>query len=262
MKLYPAPKVNSFSPSYLLRIAVAICFLISALGLAANAQQELVFKNSVLQSGTAGADGAVYRFPNVVGTVDALVKINGRSSSHVNLVTIDLTSTGFDKAFQPQVSYDNGSTPGAVDYWMEFQISFVQSNTNTPVVVNSFNITNLDVDGNGVNLNEYVTLYNQVSYTLEANTLITASKVQDIIQGLPTNGKRFDGPVTNFAGIDTSATSVMVTDSFAGLNSLTVRAGARTSSAAGAADRMQIPGPGAVLPSHDPGGLECHLCQQ
>ena len=50
-----------------------------------------VFKNGVLQSGTAGANNAVYRFPSVITGIDALVKINGRSSSMVQLVTIDLT---------------------------------------------------------------------------------------------------------------------------------------------------------------------------
>lgn len=104
----------------------------------AKAQQELVFQNSSLQSGTAGADGAVYRFPSVNLFQDALVTISGRSSNLVTLSSIDLTNTGFAKAFQPQIEYNNGSVNGAQNWWMEFTISFVDHNTSTPSIINSF----------------------------------------------------------------------------------------------------------------------------
>src|SRR5882724_1896588 len=136
--------------------------LVPALSIPAMSQQGLIFKNPVLLSGTDGQDGAVYRFPNVTSNVDALLKINGRSSSSVKLISIDLTSDGWDKAFQPQVTCsDNNTTPaGIYDWWMEFQISFVKSNTTTAVSVSDFAVTALDIDGNGDKINEWVNMYN------------------------------------------------------------------------------------------------------
>ena len=134
---------------FLFRIAITLLILEVAVYSTANAQQELIFKNNSLQSGTAGADGAVYRFSTVAQNVDALVKISGRSSSMIKLEALDLSNTGHDKAFQPQVTYNNGSVQGNAEWWMEFQISFVQANTTNPVAVNSFDATAIDVDGDG-----------------------------------------------------------------------------------------------------------------
>jgi hypothetical protein len=141
--LYPSPKLNSFI-LFVIKTAIAILILVAGFYSVANAQtsQELVFKNAALYSGTDGADNAVYRFPSVMSGIDALVKINSRSSSMVKLVTIDLTNTGFEKSFQPQVTYgDNTSPAGNTEWWMEFQVSFVQSYTNTPAVVSAYSLT-------------------------------------------------------------------------------------------------------------------------
>ena len=241
--LYPSPKLNVLFSSFALRIAVAVLFLLAAFSLAGNAQitsPELIFKNSVLELGTAGADGAVYRFPAVRTGVDALVKINGRSSSLVTLVNIDLTNTGFDKAFQPQVTYnDNTSPSGTTDWWMEFQVSFVQSNTNTAILVSNYDLTALDIDGNNDKIHEYNSFYKLKSYTLETNSALVVSDIMENVSGILTKtGTRFDGPVTNYAGIDTSATSVMTTISYLNTNSFRFRTGAVSTGVSDAADRM------------------------
>src|SRR5688500_12771578 len=88
--------------------------------------KELVFSNAVLETGNDGANGAIYRFPSVGTGIDALVKIVSRSDSRVRLVSIDLTNTGWQKAFQPQVTFNNGNANAGNDWWMEFDISFVQ----------------------------------------------------------------------------------------------------------------------------------------
>jgi len=51
-------------------------------------------------------------------------------------------------------------------------------------------------------------------------------------------GKQFNGPVTNFVDIDTSATAVMVTNLYQNLSSFRIRAGAHSTGVSGAADRM------------------------
>jgi len=219
------------------KVMAAVLLLVAANN-TVKAQQELVFRNSSLASGTDRKDGAVYRFPSVTGGVDALIKINGRSSSMVELKDIDLDNTGHDKAFQPRVTYNNGNANGAVDWWMEFQVSFVKENTNTAINVTSFDITSLDIDGNGDKLSEYVSFYKQKSSTLETGSLLTVTNLLDIITNLLLPGKKFSGPVTNYADIDTSATKVMVTNTYENTNSFVFRTGAKTTGSTGATDRM------------------------
>ncbi|MEP6727091.1 MAG: T9SS type A sorting domain-containing protein [Bacteroidota bacterium] len=241
--LYPTSKLNVLITSTVIKAGVAILLLIAAFSSVANAQnsQELVFKNAVLQSGLAGADNAVYRFPSVMAGTDALVKINGRSSAMVQLVTIDLTTTGFEKSFQPQVTYgnDNTSPAGNSEWWMEFQVSFVQSYTNTAAQVTKFDVTGLDIDGNDDKISEYQTYYGLQSYTLEENSALEVSSVQETIAGrLTTVAKRFDGPVKYYVGVDTSATTVMTTNTYTNTNSFRLRTGATSTGVSGAADRM------------------------
>lgn len=241
--LYPSPKVNVLFSSFVVRIAAAVLFLFSAFSMAAKAQStpaELVFKNAVLESGIAGANGAIYRFPAVRTGVDALIKINGRSSALVNLVTIDLTNTGYNKAFQPQVTYnDNTSPAGTMDWWMEFQISFVEAGTSKFIIVNNFDVTGLDIDGNDDKIKEYVSFYNLKTYTLEQNSSLTVSSITENVAGSMVNtGKLFLGPITNYVGVDTSATAVMTTSNYQSTNSFRLRTGAKSTGVSGAADRM------------------------
>lgn len=205
--------------------------------------QELEFSNPKLEPGSAkaGADGAVYRFPSVTTDVDALVTIIGRSSSAVKLTSIDLNASGFDKAFQPQVSMNNGTTPSGYNKWyMEFEISFVKKGTNIPTPVETVNVTALDVDGNGKSLSEYVTFYNLSSYVLESATEIVASSVNDQLFGYAGNiaGKQFTGPSTNYQNIDPEATPVMVTSKYSNITRMRFRAGAISQEKQGAGDRM------------------------
>lgn len=184
----------------------------------------LSFRNPVLVSGTNLADGAIYRFPGVTSGVDALVKINGRSSTNVVLNDLDITSTGYDSAFQPLINYNNGNTIKSgvtTDWYMEFQISFVTAGTSLPTIVAAFNSTIIDNDGNSV-YHEYVSLYGLNTYTLENPTAITVS---NILSGTTILGKRFDGATTEFAGIDVTATAAMATTTYLLTNSFTVRMG-------------------------------------
>jgi len=210
------------------------------LSLAASAQ-ELRFRDPELSSGIDKQDGAVYRFRNVITSggpnVDALVTITGRSSSQVKLLDIDKKTTGHDKAFQPQITYgDNNSPAGITDWWMEFEFTFVSSNNGAAAKVDSFRITALDIDGNGDKINEWITFYNNKAYTLESNSVLQALNVLDVLGAVI--GKKFSGPTTNFVDIDTSATSVMVTNFYQNTNTFKLRAGAHSTGANGAADRM------------------------
>lgn len=228
----------------LLFTKVMLLFICIALAIPSQAQDsqtvpELIFKNPTPESGVAGADGAVYRFPDVAPNIDALVKIVGRSSSNVVISNIDLNNTGYDNAFQPQISYMNGNAPANSDWWLDFDFNFVTKNTTTPVNVASFNISGLDIDGDGGNLNEYVSFISPTSYTLEANSSLTVENIMDLIFNVLTPGKKFNGPTTNYTNINTTATQVMTTINYVNKSFFRMRAGASTgSNSTSAADRM------------------------
>ncbi|HXB44214.1 MAG TPA: T9SS type A sorting domain-containing protein [Puia sp.] len=183
--------------------------------------QGLTFTNPALVSGAEGSDGAVYRFPSVTTNVDALVTINGRSSGLVTLDTVDVTSTGFDKAFQPVVTYNKGHVNGPAKWWMEFSVTFVQAGTSTPIVQDTLNATAIDIDGDGSVLQEQFTAYGVATYTMNTPTSVFSSSVA--------GGTMFTGPIANSPGIDTSATNLMVTLNYSNVSTIKFRYGGEVS---------------------------------
>ncbi len=246
MKTYLCPQAIAIpvhQPALLRRVLITLLASLLAFFTASadnnNNIPELVWKNATLVSGVAGQDGAVYRFSQVSNDVDALVTIKQRSSSLVSLVSIDLTNTGWDKAWQPQISYNNGNTGAAAEWWMEFEINFVNRNTTNSTTVNQFILSAIDIDGNGDKIHEFVSMYDLKTYTLELNSMLTVSNLFETLAGLLTlDGKRFDGPTDNYANIDTGGTKVMTTATFQNRNSFRIRAGGVATAANGASDRM------------------------
>ena len=106
------------------------------------------------------------------------------------LDNIDLTNTGFNKAFQPQVSYNNGSVNFSASWWMEFEVTFLNKNTSTVATVNNFQVTAIDIDGDGGNLRKPMLSWGFTSYTVENNSLLTVSNVMN---GSTVIGKQFTG---------------------------------------------------------------------
>jgi Secretion system C-terminal sorting domain len=232
-------KTNLLLKKSLSRLLPLLCMIASSMMSQAQTSLELSFTNSSLYSGTAGQDNAVYRFQNVNNSLDAFVKISGRSSSLVKLDNIDLTSTGFSKAFQPQVSYNNGSTNSSASWWMEFEISFVNKNTTTPATVSTFKVTALDIDGDNNNLKEWDALYGLDSYTLENNSLLQVSDLTQTVQNVvQVVGKTFTGVTTQYSGIDTAQTRVMATSTYNNTSVFKLRFGATTTGSAGTTGRM------------------------
>lgn len=215
---------------------LALLFALAAnLSLNAQTTGELVFNNPSLESGTAGNDGAVYRFPTVSTNMDALLTIKGRSSAAVALNNIDLPSMGQDKAFQPQVRYGTGNVSGAITWWLEFEVVFVTKNTSNPVILTNFNLTALDIDGNNDKLREMNSFYSPGLYTLETPTSIT---VNDLVVSSATVGKSFTGSLIDHPGIDTSATDLMASVTYFNSSSTKFRVGGATTGSTGSANRM------------------------
>lgn len=190
---------------------------------------ELSFKNAVLELGTNGADGAVYRFTNVTTDIDALVYISGRSGSSVRLVNLDISSTGYDNAWQPQIAPSTGTRADRnTTWWMDFDIRFVRKNSSTPVLVNAFDVSALDIDGDNNTLREMVSFYNASTYTVENNTQLTSQQVTATVFGQQTLGREFTAPTTSYAGISPSETRVIAGLRFTNKSFFRVRIGGRT----------------------------------
>jgi hypothetical protein len=198
---------------------------------------EFVFTNPLLVSGSNGADGAVYLFPSVSPGLDAHVTIKRRSHSQVALSTIDLTTTGFSKALQPQIRYGSaGSTiSSGINYWMEFEVKFINNSNGINALVSEFDISALDIDGNGGNLREFVSFYRPASFKVETNTQLTVS---DFIPGSTVMGTTFRGPSATYSGVDTNATRVMATVHYTNTGTVLLRMGGVTNGSASSDPRM------------------------
>jgi hypothetical protein len=221
IKLYLKPKQLLYSLFSALSVAL---FILTAP--VASQAQGLEFKDASLVQGRDGYDGAVYKFPHVAPNVNGFIKIASRSSSSVKLTSVDLTSTGFNKAFQPHIAYKNrNSNKSERDWWMEFEISFHSAIDSSPVIISAMDLTALDIDGDD-DLNEWVSLYGFQSYTTEQRTSLSVDDLlESILNILTVTGKKFSGPNKDYSGIDTNATKLMTTAKYLNKNKIRVRAG-------------------------------------
>jgi hypothetical protein len=101
----------------------------------------MTFQNPVLVSGSPLATGSVYRFSNVIPGIDALLSIGPMVNATIN--SLDITGTGFNDAFQPEINFSGLGTPG-----VEFTMLFVNAGTAVPASsITRFGGTTYDVDG-------------------------------------------------------------------------------------------------------------------
>ncbi len=217
-----------------------VIFSVSVFSANAQVINEMSFQNASLEPGSVAgtANGAVYRFPQVNNQMDALLTITGRSSSLVVINNLDLPGQGFSKAFQPQIKYNNGNVSAAISWWIEFQIQFVNQGTNLPAQISEFNVTGLDIDGNGSRLREWDAFYGGNSYTMESNSQLAVSNLVGTLNLPVLGGKQFTGSLTDHSNIDTSATEIMTTVKYMNTSSMTIRMGATTTGSTSNANRM------------------------
>ncbi|MBC7873217.1 MAG: T9SS type A sorting domain-containing protein [Ferruginibacter sp.] len=197
---------------------------------------ELVFKNPVYVAGSSapGTNGAKYKFSNVASGVDAIIEIKGRSSSAVVLTSIDSTSIGWDRAFQPIVGIP--SVGANQEWWMEFRMEFYVAGTNTKKTLDKFYATGIDIDGDNGNLSEWAEMR-------KANKLIlaTVSTLDTSVLALLPDPEtvagdkdyRIDGPTTNYTNIDTAGTAVMAVYEFVSKKKIDFKLGGKTNSSGG-----------------------------
>lgn len=195
---------------------------------------ELVFQNPVLTSGEAGKDGAIYKFSNVATGIDATVKIVGRSGTSVVLTNIDVANMGWTKAFQPQLGIQ-GNVPANQNWWMDFQMCFCKAGTTDKQKIKGFQVTAIDVDGDGVSIQEYLQMnrvksvaYCPINYLIDATPVSMSNNAESSDDNNKGVDKLAVGPVMNYANIDTLGTPVMSTYTYEDKDMITFRYGAKS----------------------------------
>lgn len=224
-QLYKSPKVKNMLPFALKPARMLMIIMICIFSGSQTFAQELIFRNPTLDEGAAGQDGAVYRFAGVATGVDALVEIKGRSHSSVILENIDVANEGWSKAFQPKVGR-MGNLVGIANWWMEFEIRFVKPATEDEVNVNKFDLTAIDIDGDGLTIKEYIEFYRTTNCAIE-NVSQLVSTYLGSSNGGSEKDYRFTGPLLNFLNIDTAGTTVMATAKYTNKSKFRMRIGAQ-----------------------------------
>ncbi len=156
--LYPLPTAITVLPifdKHARFLLATLLLLVLFLNTKAQIIPEVIFKNPVLINGTAGQNGAKYRFANAAQGLDVIIEIKNRSNNNVVVRSIDLTSMGWDKAFQPELGVD-GTVAANQNWWVEFEATFVSAGTNNKKKIAGFDITALDLDGDNRTLQEFV----------------------------------------------------------------------------------------------------------
>ncbi len=126
---------------------------------------ELEFSNALLLSGVDGQEGAVYLFKNVTSQFDATIKLKKFSSPDIYMRNFDNTTFGWGKAFQPEFGM-NSVLPNQ-NWYIDFEMTFLEAGTTNIKKADRFTITSLDVDGDGFNVKEYALMEkaSSVSYS-------------------------------------------------------------------------------------------------
>lgn len=198
---------------------------------------ELVFQNPVLVAGSASQDGAIYRFSTVGPNLDAEVEILGRSDVQVVLSSIDTIGAGlgYNKAFQPVIGMP-GIAPANTNWWMRFKITFYEAGNNKKVKMSQFNVTGLDIDGDGANLFEWAEMDRIGQIDSAQTNSLTFSLLAD-----HENEKdyKITGITANSPGIDTNALNVMATYTYLDKDNFEFVIGAQTT-ASGTSAGMRL----------------------
>jgi len=153
-----------------------------------------IFKNPVLESGTALSVGAIYRFSNVVAGKDALITVV--SITNATLSIIDDDTIGIVDAFQPGLTFLNViGTPNA-----EFKIEIVDSGMSTPLFIKSIGGVMSDVDGKSYIRESYI-VKNVSGYAFSGVTTLTASDLGGGLLQFDSDGTKQTNTLTQDADL-------------------------------------------------------------
>ncbi|OWR31984.1 hypothetical protein CDO73_05795 [Saccharibacillus sp. O23] len=177
---------------------------------------QMDFSTLAKVSGTDKAQGAVYRYSNVLQSsnvnVDALVSITNLNNLSINELDVpDANSAQLNKRFNPKLTTSNGD--GSADY----KVDFVVSGTNDPVALYNFYTTIIDIDGSSSTQREFAQLGGYTRYTKDQTSGLTISSSPDTgrteFKGITTNlnDVSFDNTASVIASYEAPVSSIAVT---------------------------------------------------
>lgn len=156
----------------------------------------MTWNNPVLISGTALQVNAVYKFPNVTPGVYALVTVTATVNGATLTSIDDNINNGYAAAWQPVIKTPTAQV--ASDSYVSFSIAFKNTADNSAHQYNCFQLSFIDVDGDGDHIREFVATKNFDSYTVANNTQLTITQISGGIT-------QATGPLETYDAIDTSA---------------------------------------------------------
>ncbi|MFK5958589.1 MAG: Ig-like domain-containing protein, partial [Lutibacter sp.] len=171
----------------------------------------LVFKSATLVSGTALNNGAVYRFPDVIAGIDAIVTLTSSHTGQVINNFDDDSGAGYVDAFQPILK-------GNIDE-VNFNFQFVEKGTSTPIVLRDFLLTGVDIDGDNAGRGEFdeFDVVGSALYSVDNPTQLS-------VFSTPT-GTRFLGPSNVYNGVVVTQTLVMGTVKYQDVSQINIKIG-------------------------------------
>ena len=175
----------------------------------------LVFRNPQLVSGTGGQVNAIYKFSNVTPGADAYIRIDSLVGG-AKLVNMDVTSFGYQDAWQPQVG--GPSLPLGNKSYIRWEITFKATGTPDAYYFNCFSLSAVDIDGDNVGIQEFIEAFNVSNYNYLLPTVLTLSQSGNSVTAL--------GPVDNRKDIDTLADDTRIRFDYSGVNKIVIRTGA------------------------------------
>ena len=160
----------------------------------------LNFKDNVLESGTAGQVGAIYRFPNAIfgEPYDVLVEITEKHDD-ATLANMDNDAVDNENYLQTEITFTDNETPAdcpTCDYpGITFKFTIVDAGTSVNATsLFSIGGTTWDVDG-GAAYRESVRYYNPSAYGVDNPTTVQVTDVNgDASEIEMTAGGILEGP--------------------------------------------------------------------
>ena len=132
----------------------------------------LIFKDVVLESGTAGNVGAIYRFGNALEGYDVLLEIVEKTNTTINKIDDDTVDT--PNFLQSELTFTGTGTPGVT-----YKFTLVDTGTTTPSsTIYRIGGTTWDCDGTD-EYQESVRYYNPSAYGLDNPTSLTQDSYAD-----------------------------------------------------------------------------------
>lgn len=179
----------------------------------------MVWHNAILIEGTAGQPGAVYKFPSVTTGVYAEVELLNLVGG-ATLTSIDDNTFGYSAAWQPVVKTHTAQV--AASSYASFRIEFKNESDGSHHVYTCFQLSFIDVDGDGQHVREFVAAKIPDSYTVSNATVLN-------IQNVPGSLVQATGPVANYTNIDTSSWNTNINFRYSSTDKVTeVRIGSTT----------------------------------